>query len=348
MKKLFGKLQNGENVEIYSLKNINGMKMNVITYGGIITSLFVPDKNEEMIDVVLGYDNLEGYVGNECYFGALIGRCGNRIGRGKFTLDGKEYQLAKNNDDKHHLHGGNIGYNKVIWTVDEFTENSITLSYLSKDGEENYPGNLNIIVKYILTEYNELVIEYEAETDKTTILNLTQHTYFNLNGHNTGDILNHKMFINAYSFTLTDEDSIPTGVIQPVDGTDFDFNIPTEIGARINNNDEQLVFAGGYDHNLCLNKEKENELTLAATTFASESGISMDTLTSEPGMQFYTGNYLDGSIVGKDGTVYNRRNGFCLETQHYPDSPNHSNFPSTELKAGEKYSSKSVYKFYVS
>jgi len=348
MKKLFGKLQNGENVEIYSLKNINGMKMNVITYGGIITSLFVPDKNEEMIDVVLGYDNLEGYVGNECYFGALIGRCGNRIGRGKFTLDGKEYQLAKNNDDKHHLHGGNIGYNKVLWTVDEFTENSITLSYLSKDGEENYPGNLNIIIKYILTDNNELVIEYEAETDKTTILNLTQHTYFNLNGHNSGDILNHKIFINADSFTLTDEDSIPTGVIQPVAGTDFDFKIPTEIGARINNNDEQLVFAGGYDHNLCLNKEKENELTLAATTFASESGISMDTLTSEPGMQFYTGNYLDGSIVGKDGTVYNRRNGFCLETQHYPDSPNHSNFPSTELKAGEKYSSKSVYKFYVS
>jgi aldose 1-epimerase len=197
-----------------------------------------------------------------------------------------------------------------------------------------------------LTDNNELVISYDAETDKPTVCNLTQHTYFNLDGHNSGDVLNHKMLINADYFTPTDADSIPTGEIKDVVGTNFDFKVPTEIGARINNENEQLIFAGGYDHNWCLNKNEENELSLAATTFASESGIKMDTLTTEPGVQFYTGNYLDGKIIGKDGAAYNRRNGFCLETQHYPDSPNHSNFPSTVLNPGEKYLTKTVYKFY--
>ena len=346
MKKTFGQLENGENVDIYSLKNNRGMKMKVITYGGIITSLYVPDKNGNPVDVVLGYDNLEGYVGNTCYFGALIGRYGNRIGDAKFILDGKEYQLAKNDNGKNHLHGGIVGYNKVIWNVEKYDENSITLSYLSKDGEEGYPGNLKIIVTYTLNDNNELVISYDAETDKPTVCNLTQHTYFNLDGHNSGDVLNHKMLINANHFTPTDVDSIPTGEIKEVAGTDFDFKIPTEIGARINNENEQLIFAGGYDHNWCLNKNEEKELSLAATTFASESGIVMDTLTTEPGVQFYTGNYLDGKIIGKDDAIYNQRNGFCLETQHYPDSPNHHNFPSTVLNPDEKCLTKTVYKFY--
>jgi len=347
MKKTFGQLENERNVDIYSLKNNRGMKMNVITYGGIITSLCVPDKNRNPVDVVLGYDNLNDYVGNTCYFGALIGRYGNRIGSAKFILDGKEYQLAKNDNDKNHLHGGVVGYNKVIWNVEKCDENSIVLSYLSKDGEEGYPGNLKILVTYTLTDNNELVISYDAETDKPTVCNLTQHTYFNLDGHNSGNVLNHKMLLNADYFTPTDADSIPTGEIKEVSGTDFDFKIPTEIGARINNENEQLIFAGGYDHNWCLNKNEGKELSLAATTFASESGIKLDTLTTEPGVQFYTGNYLDGKIVGKDDAIYNRRNGFCLETQHYPDSPNHSNFPSTVLNPGEKYLTKTVYKFYI-
>ena len=351
MKKSFGQLQTGQNVEIYSLKNSKGMEMNVITYGGIISSLSVPDKNGDMIDVVLGYDNLDGYVGNTCYFGALIGRYGNRIGGGKFSLDGKEYQLAKNDNDKNHLHGGNIGFNKVVWDVVEFKQDvngdSITLSYLSKNGEEGYPGNLKVFVTYSLNNNNELVINYDAETDEKTVCNLTQHTYFNLNGHKSGDILNHKLLINADAFIPTDADSIPTGEIKSVAGTDFDFKTLTEIGARINNENEQLVFAGGYDHNWCLNKDEKNQLTHAATALSDASGVAMDTFTTEPGIQFYTANYLDGTITGKNGTVYNSRNGFCHETQHYPDSPNHSNFPSSELKAGEKYSTKTVYKFYI-
>ena len=332
-------------MQTYNLKNSAGVEMNVISYGGIITSLLIPIEKDKKIDVVLGCDSLEKYINNTSYLGAIIGRYGNRIGGAKFSLDGKEYHLAKNDNGKNHLHGGDEGFDRKVWNVNDYGKNFIILSYLSPDGDEGYPGNLNVSVKYTLTDENELVIDYEAETDSPTICNLTQHTYFNLNGHNSGNILNHKLKINADNFTPTDADSIPTGEIRSVAGTVFDFNSPTEIGARINKDDEQLNFAGGYDHNWCLNKNNEDDLSHAATVQSDLTGILMETYTTEPGMQFYTGNYLNGDIIGKNGARYNHRFGFCLETQHYPDSPNHPNFPSSVLNPGEKYLSKTIYKF---
>ena len=342
---IFGKTTNGEIVNSFQLSNSTGLEMNVITYGGIITSLLVPSENGEKIDVVLGCNSLDEYINNTSYLGAIIGRYGNRIGGAKFSLDGNEYQLAKNDNDKNHLHGGFFGFDKKIWSVENVNQNSISLAYLSKDGEENYPGNLNVRVIYTLTDDNELVINYFAETDKPTVCNLTQHTYFNLNGYDSGDILNHKIMINAEHFTPTDAASIPTGEIRSVENSALDFRKTESIGKRISNNEEQLIFAGGYDHNFCLSKNQNNELSLAATVLADISAIKMDVLTTEPGLQFYTGNYLDGSITGKSNLKINYRNGLCLETQHFPDSPNKPNFPTTRLNPGEKYFSKTIYKF---
>jgi aldose 1-epimerase len=321
--------------------------MTVINYGGIITSLKVPDRNGELDDIVLGYDNLQDYVKRNPYFGALIGRYGNRIAKGKFTLDDNDYQLATNHL-VNHLHGGEKGYDKVVWDISELEREhgvGIVLSYLSKDMEEGYPGNLKISVTYFLSDENTLELEYHAVTDKKTIVNLTQHSYFNLSGmkHN---ILNHELQINAAGFLPIDKTYIPTGEITPVAGTPFDFRKPKVIGRDINEKDQQLKFAGGYDHNWVLERDN-NKMSYAASLYDPESGRFMEVLTEEPGLQFYSGNFLDGSITGKYDIVYKRNFGLCLETQHYPDSPNNPEFPSVVLNPGEEYSTKTVYKFSV-
>jgi aldose 1-epimerase len=342
----FGKTADGQQVDIYTLTNSKGVEARIITYGGAVVSLKVPDKHGKLGDVVLGYDSIGDYEQHKSYFGALIGRYGNRIAKGKFTLDGKEYTLAVNNGENH-LHGGLKGFNRVIWAARPFTDASganLELTYLSKDGEEGYPGNLNVNVVYTLTDKNELKVVYSAKTDKTTIVNLTNHAYFNLAGAGSGDILSHVLTLNADRFTPTDQGSIPTGELRSVKGTPFDFTKPTAIGARINQDDEQLKFGSGYDHNWVLNKNGK-EPSLAATVYEPTSGRVMEVYTTEPGVQFYTGNYLDGAIKGKNGQDYPRRTGFCLETQHFPDSPNKPNFPSTVLKPGQKYSQTTIYRF---
>jgi len=342
----FGKIADGKTVEIYTLKNSKGAETQIITYGGTVVSLKVPDKNGKFADVVLGYDSIADYEKNQSYIGALIGRYGNRIAKGKFTLDGKEYILAKNNGENH-LHGGPKGFDKVVWTGRGFTDKNganLELNYLSKDGEEGYPGNLSIKVIYSLTENNELKIVYSATTDKNTVINLTHHSYFNLAGAGNGDILNHQLTLYADKFTPTDDGSIPNGELKSVKGTPFDFLTATAIGARINQADEQLKFGNGYDHNWVLNKT-DNSLTLAATVFEPTSGRVLEVSTTERGLQFYAGNYLDGAIKGKNGQNYPHRTGFCLEAQNFPDAPNKQNFPSSVLKKGETYSQTTIYKF---
>ncbi|HVE55988.1 MAG TPA: aldose epimerase family protein [Pyrinomonadaceae bacterium] len=345
-KGFWGKTAEGRAVEIYTLKNSKGAEAQIITYGGTVVSLKMPDRNGKFADVVLGYDSIADYEENQAYFGALIGRYGNRIAKGKFNLDGKEYTLAKNNGENH-LHGGPKGYHKVVWTARPTVDKSganLELTYLSRDGEEGYPGNLSIKVVYSLTENNELKIVYSATTDKDTVVNLTHHSYFNLAGAGSGDILNHQLTLYADRFTPTDSGSIPTGELKSVKGTPFDFLTGAAIGARINQTDEQLKFGNGYDHNWVLNKT-DNSLTLAATVFEPVSGRVLEVSTTEPGLQFYSGNYLDGAIKGKNGQNYPRRTGFCLEAQHFPDSPNQPQFPATELKKGETYSQTTIYKF---
>ncbi len=349
MKKSFGKLKNGQEIDLYSLENKNGLKTEIINFGARQVSLLVPDKNENFKDILLGFDKISDYENENPYFSAIIGRYGNRIGKGKFSIDGKEFSLACNNDENH-LHGGVKGFDSVVWDFVSSEENengaSIKFSYLSKDGEEGYPGNLKVFVTYTLSNDDELIISYKATTDKKTICNLTQHNYHNLSGHDSGKILSHQLMINADNFTPIDKGLIPTGEIKPVKGTNFDFTKPTAIGERVNNKSEQLVFGKGYDHNFVLNKNgKEGKMTLAASVFDPKSGRVMDVFTEEPGVQFYSGNFLDGTNVGKDGTVYNQRNAFCLETQHYPDSPNKPNFPTVILNPGEEYSTKTIYKF---
>ena len=338
----------GKQVEIYTLSNKNGMEARIMTYGGTVVSLRVPDKNGKLGDVVLGYDSLADYQRATFYFGALIGRYGNRIAKGKFSLDGKEYSLAINNG-ANHLHGGPKGFDKVVWTAKSSVQPDgphLELTYLSRDGEEGYPGNLNVKVVYSLTEKNELKIEYSATTDKPTVVNLTHHSYFNLSGAGNGEILAHELMINADRFTPTDSGSIPNGELRGVKGTPFDFTRPTAIGARIDQTDEQLKFGNGYDHNFVLNK-KPGELSLAATVFESGTGRAMEVFTTEPGLQFYSGNFLDGSIKGKNRENYSKRSGFCLEAQHFPDSPNEPTFPTTILRPGQKYSQTTVYRFSV-
>lgn len=344
----FGKATDGKSVEIYTLTNSNGAEARIMTYGGTVVSLTMPDKKGNFTDVVLGYDALDGYLGNNStYLGALIGRYGNRIAKGKFTLDGKEYNLATNNG-ANHLHGGAKGFDKVVWTAKNSTDQNganLELTYFSKDGEEGYPGNLTARVVYSLTENNELKIVYSATTDKETIVNLTHHSYFNLAGAGNGDVLKHQLQINADRFTpVGDGGSIPTGELKSVKGTPFDFTRSAEIGARIAQSDDQLKFGSGYDHNFVLNKTG-NSLTKAATVYEPTSGRVLEVFTSEPGLQFYSGNFLDGTIAGKGGKVYQKHFGFCLEAQHFPDSPNEATFPSTVLKPGQRYSQTTVYKF---
>jgi aldose 1-epimerase len=341
----FGKTTDGTPVEIYTLRNGHGMEARIMTYGGIVASLKVPDKNGKFSDVVLGYDNLDDYVKNNPFFGALVGRYGNRIAKGKFTLGGKEYMLALNNAPNN-LHGGPIGFDKRAWKVaraDVGPEGpGLELTYLSKDGDQGFPGNLNVTAIYTLTDDNGLRLDYTATTDKATLCNLTQHSYFNLAGK--GDVLNHLAFINSDKFTPVDNTLIPTGELKPVAGTPFDFRTVTAIGARINADDEQIKFGSGYDHNWVVNKPL-GKLGLVARVTEPTTGRAMEVWSTEPGVQFYTGNFLDGSITGKGGWVYQRRNGFCFEPQHYPDSPNHPQFPSAELKPGQTYQNTIIYKF---
>ncbi len=346
-KEIFGKLPDGRQVELYTLANANGARARIMTYGGILVSLEVPDRSGKLDDVTLGFDNLQGYLKGHPYFGAIVGRYGNRIGKGTFTLDGVTYQLAKNNDENH-LHGGIKGFDKVLWDAEPVKQDnavSVKLSYLSKDGQENYPGNLACTVIYTLTNDDELKISYQAPNDKATPINLTHHSYFNLAGQGSSDILGHEMMLNADRFTPVDEGLIPTGELRPVKGTPMDFTEPTAIGARIEQDDEQLKFGGGYDHNWVLNK-KDAPLTLAARVYEPTTGRVMEIYTTEPGIQFYSGNFLDGTITGKGARVYKHRYGFCLETQHFPDSPNEPNFPSVILRPGEKYTHLTVHKFY--
>jgi aldose 1-epimerase len=350
-KSSFGKTPDGTPVEIYTLRNPHGVEARIMTYGGIVQSLKVPDKHGNFTDVVLGFDNLDGYVNehyvkNCPYFGALIGRYGNRIAKGKFSLDGVEYTLATNNAPNT-LHGGWKGFDKVVWTAQpEQTKDgpAVKLTYFSKDGEEGYPGNLSVTAVYTLTDDNALRVDFTATTDKDTICNLTHHSYWNLAGH--GNILDHIVYINADKFTPVDSTLIPTGELEPVAGTPFDFRTPTAIGARINDtNNEQIKFAGGYDDNWVLNKTAPGELSLAARVYDPTSGRTMEVWTTSPGMQFYSGNFLDGSLTGKGGWVYQYRDAFAMEPQDFPDSPNHPNFPSAELKPGETYHNTIIYKF---
>jgi aldose 1-epimerase len=345
-KEPFGTTPDGQAVDAYTLRNHNGVEARIMTYGGIILSLKTPDKNGQMGDVVLGYDNLDAYVKNSPYFGALIGRFGNRIARGHFTLDGVTYTLATNNYPNA-LHGGLKGFDKRVWSA-ETRESSdgqqLILNYLSKDGEEGYPGNLKVTATYTLMRDNGLRLEYRAETDKDTILNLTQHSYFNLAGH--GDILGHRAEILADKFTPVDSTLIPSGELRSVENTPFDFRVPTAIGARIGQDDEQLKFGGGYDHNWVINKELD-KLELMARVFDPESGRVLEVLSTEPALQFYSGNFLDGTITGKGGWVYQHRAAFTMEPQHYPDSPNKPEFPTTELKPGQVYHNTIIYRFAV-
>ena len=341
----FGKARNGDAVELYTLTNAKGMEAMIMTYGGIVTTLRVPDRNGKLDDVVLGFDSIDGYLGDPPapYFGALIGRYGNRIGKGRFTLNGTEYKLALNNG-VNALHGGLQGFDKVVWKAKSQNPQSLELTSVSKDGEEGYPGNLTTIVTYTVTDNNELRIEYSATTDKDTVLNLTNHSYFNLSGQGEGDVLEHQMMINADKFTPVDATLIPTGELRSVDGTPFDFRQVKTIGERIDGSDEQLKFGGGYDHNYVLNVSGAAP-EVAVRVTEPKSGRVMEVLTTQPGVQLYTGNKLDGKLRGKGGKVYQRRYGFCLETQHFPDSPNKPNFPSVVLKPGERFQSTTIYRF---
>jgi aldose 1-epimerase len=332
-------------LDVLTLQNSNGMRMTVTNLGGKITSLWVPDKDGVLANVVLGYDSVEKYIAGNPYFGAMIGRFGNRIAKGRFSLDGKEYKLATNNG-ANALHGGPGGFHNVYWKLRPFKNNgvdAIEMLYKSVDGEEGYPGTLDVKVVYTLTDQNELVIEYEATTDKATIVNLTHHSFFNLAGEGNGDILDHELTINADLFTPVDAGLIPTGEQRSVTGTPFDFLKPHKIGERIDQADEQLKLGKGYDHNWIINRK--GELSIAATVMEPTSGRVMEVWTTEPGLQFYSGNFLDGKDVGPSGKAYPFRSGFCLEAQHYPDSPNHPEFPTTVLKPGELYMQKTVYKF---
>ncbi|MFD3003838.1 aldose epimerase family protein [Pontibacter toksunensis] len=340
----FGKTAEGQEASLYTLTNANGMQVQISDYGATITSVLVPDREGEMGDVVLGFDSLAGYFSPEYtksgpYFGAIVGRYGNRIAKGRFTLNGEEYKLATNNGENH-LHGGNKGFDKVMWQAEPVPgENALRLTYVSPDGEEGYPGTLTSTVTYTLTDDNEIKIDYEATTDKATPVNLTNHSYFNLAAGEAEDALGHVVTLNADRYTVVDESLIPTGELRKVEGTVMDFREPQTIGARVNQ-----VEGGGYDHNYVLS-DKDGEMKKAATVYEPTSGRVMEVFTTEPGIQFYSGNFLDGTITGSGNKVYKKHYGFALETQHFPDSPNQTSFPSTTLEPGQKYESSTVYKF---
>lgn len=343
-----------DSIKLYTLENQSGMLVKVTNYGAIVTSLMVPDRDGKLGDVVLGYDRVEDYINavDKPYFGAIVGRYGNRIANGEFSLNGETYTLLKNNG-VNHLHGGAIGFDKVVWDAEfDQANRSITLSYLAKDKEEGYPGNLQLSVTYTLTNDNELHVQYMATTDKATPINVTQHSYFNLKGEGQGTILDHELMLNADKFTPVDEGLIPTGELASVEGTPMDFTTAKAIGRDIDQTHQQLTFGLGYDHNWVLNKDsKDNDsedrdtLTLAATVYEPTTGRLMEIQTTEPGVQFYCGNFLDGRLTGKSGKAYIHRGGFCLETQHFPDSPNQPDFPSTILEPGQTHSSKTVFRF---
>ena len=340
----FGKTREGVAVSIYTLTNRNGIEARITNYGGIVVGLKTPDRNGRMADIVLGFDNVDGYQANPGpFFGALIGRYANRIAHARFSLDGKAYNLEKN-DGQNTLHGGSHGFDKQVWTAKELPDGGLELTYHSKDGEEGYPGSLTAVVTYHLTDANELRIDYKATTDKDTVINLTNHSYFNLKGAGSGDILGHLVTLQADRFTPVDAGLIPTGELRSVAGTPFDFRTPTAVGARINQSDEQLKLGHGYDHNWVINRTGAG-LVLAARVEEPTSGRVLEVRTTQPGIQFYTGNFLDGSIHGKGGAAYGQRNGLCLETQHFPDSPNQPKFPSAELKPGQEYQSTTVFRF---
>ncbi|MEZ6131687.1 MAG: aldose epimerase family protein [Planctomycetaceae bacterium] len=345
---VWAQVEDFDSIKLYTLKNDHGMVVKVTNYGAIITSIAVPDRTGKLADVALGYDRVEGYINavDKPYFGAIVGRYGNRIAKGAFTLDGETYSLLKNNGENH-LHGGAIGFDKVVWDAEfQPKKNRIVLSYLAKDKEEGYPGNLSLSVTYTLTADNQIVIDYHATTDKATPVNVTQHTYFNLKGEGEGTILDHELMLNAKKYTPVDVGLIPTGEMPDVAGTPFDFTTAKPIGRDIGAENEQLKFGGGYDHNWVLNKDgKDGQLTLAARVYEPTTGRVLEVHTTEPGIQFYCGNFLDGRLQGKSGKPYVHRGGFCLETQHYPDSPNQPDFPSTILKPGETYQSQTIFRF---
>ncbi|MCU7491519.1 MAG: galactose mutarotase [Ignavibacteria bacterium] len=354
----FGKTPDGVNVSLYTLSNSKGMKADITNYGGIVVRLVVPDNNNNFSDVVLGFNSIEGYTQDEyiknCpYFGAIIGRYGNRIAYGTFKIGTEEYKLAINNTPGGipcSLHGGIKGFDKVVWQAEASVQNNVPqlkLHYLSRDGEEHYPGNLDVTVTYSLTDDNALKVEYLATTDKATPVNLTNHSYFNLKGEGSGDILDHELMINADKFTPVNKGLIPTGELKEVKNTPFDFTTAHKVGERINDKDEQLEFGRGYDHNWVLSTTNDGELKTAATVYESTTGRFMEVLTTEPGVQFYSGNFLDGTLKGKSGSAYGFRNALCLETQHFPDSPNHPEFPSTILEPGKEYKSTTMYRFSV-
>ena len=345
-RKLFGITPTGDSVFAYTLRNSSGIEARIISYGAILQSLTVPDWWKGSGDIVLGYETLDEYTADRAYFGAIVGRYANRIAGGRFLIDGTLFRLATN-DGSNHLHGGIHGFDKVVWTVDEAASvpgRVLVLDYISADGEEGYPGTLTVRVIYTLAEDNSLRIDYGAQTDAPTIVNLSHHSYFNLADGGAGNILDHELMINAAMFTPVDATLIPTGEIRSVEGSAMDFRSPRLIGDRVDSDDDQLHFAGGYDHNWVLSRPGEG-LSLAARLRERSSGRILEVHTTEPGLQFYSGNFLDGTLTGKRGISYKRRSGLCLETQHFPDSPNHKEFPSTELDPGRTYSSTTVYRF---
>jgi aldose 1-epimerase len=331
---------------LYTLTNSHGMEVRAMSYGAIIVSVRVPDKKGQLADVVLGHDTLEGYFNNSPHLGGLVGRYANRIANGMFTLDGVKYTLPKNNGPNT-LHGGIKGFDQAVWQdapLKDAKNPGVAFTYLSKDGEEGFPGNLTTTVTYSLTEANEFIIDYKATTDKATVLNLSQHSYFNLAGEGNGDILRHEVMINADRFTPVDSTMIPTGELRSVKGTPLDFTAQTSVGARIDDKYEQLVLGNGYDHNFVINR-KAGGMALAARAYDPGSGRTLEISTDQPGVQFYTGNFLDGTVTGKQGHVYKRRYGLCFETEHFPDSPNHPEFPSTVLRPSQTFHSRTIWKF---
>jgi aldose 1-epimerase len=344
----FGRTKDGAAVSRFVLTNNNGVEAVIISYGATLVSLRVPGRDGKLSDIVLGYDTLDAYEAGTSFFGATIGRYGNRIAAGQFSLDGTAFHLPKN-DGPNTLHGGVRGFNKRIWTGADHSRAGaqvLEMTYTSADGEEGFPGTLTAVVTFTLpAETNELRIDYSAKTDKDTVVNLTNHSYFNLSGDPSKEILGHQLLLRAKEFTPVDSTLIPTGELRAVSGTPFDFNKSTAIGARISQDDEQLKFGKGYDHNWVLTRTDKKGLQLAAEVFEPTSGRVLEVMTTEPGIQFYSGNFLDGSAKGKGGQPYNHRTGLCLETQHFPDSPNHANFPSTELKPGQTYRTTTVFRF---
>jgi len=338
----FDYIIDNKQVDLFTLKNKNGLITQITNYGGRIVSLWIPDKDGNFEDIVLGYETIEDYLhSNEIYYGALIGRYGNRISKGKFTLKDSTYTLATNNDNNH-LHGGKKGFNNVVWDVRQISDSELELKYLSKDGEEGYPGNLNVTVVYKLSDNNALEINYTATTDKATPVNLTHHSFFNLHGAGKGSINDHVLQINATQYTPIKAGLIPTGLLEKVKNTPFDFTVPTPIGEHVNDENQQLKYGFGYDHNFVLDV---SGLKVAAVIIEPNSGRKMEVITDEPGLQFYGGNFLDGKDIGKGELPYEYRTAFCLETQHFPDSPNQEHFPSTILNKGKHYTSTCIYKF---